>query len=314
MERENRTAVHEFILVGFSSFPDLRIVLFIVFFLIYLTSLVANILLIATIRLDCTLHIPMYFFLSVLSCSEICYSFVVIPKMLASLITERRTISFRGCISQMFFFNVFGGANCMLLAMMSYDRYVAICKPLHYPVLMKESICRQLVASAYSTSFVGAVIEIGFILKLPFCGPNRICHFFCELAPILRLACEKSSAAEISIFIICMVIIFCSFCLILLSYALILHTIIRIPSAEGKHKAFSTCASHIIVVVVHFGCASVVYLRPRSMYSPDKDIFLSVSYTVLTPLLKPMLYSLRNKDVQIDLRNVLGRKVFKKAA
>ncbi|XP_077202589.1 olfactory receptor 10K2-like [Paroedura picta] len=313
MERENHTVVREFVLVGFSNFPGLRIVLFISFFLIYSTSLAANILLITTIRLDRTLHIPMYFFLSILSCSELCYSFVVIPKMLVNLMSERQTISWAGCLCQMFFFNLFGGANCLLLLVMSYDRFVAICKPLRYPVLMKESVCKQLVMSVYASSVTAAVIEISFILNLPFCGPNRIHHFFCEMAPVLRLSCQKSSATEISIFLICVVVIFLSFCLILLSYSLILHAIFLIPSTEGKRKAFSTCTSHIIVVVVHFGCASVVYLRPKSTYLLHKDIFISVSYTVLTPLLNPVVYSLRNKDVQIALRNILGRSIFMKA-
>ncbi|XP_066468760.1 olfactory receptor 10T2-like [Tiliqua scincoides] len=308
MGSRNNTVVYEFILTGFSSFLDLKTVLFVVFFLIYLTSITANTLLITVIWVDRTLHTPMYFFLSVLSCSEICYSFVIVPKMLANLITETKAISFGGCIAQLFFFNTLGGVNCIILTQMGYDRYAAICHPLRYPVLMNRRICRQLVASAYIISLIFAIIEQGLIVRLPFCGPNKIHHFFCEMGPVLKLACKKSSVTEISIFIFCIVIIFGSFLLVLLSYALILNTIFKIPSTKGKQKAFSTCASHIIVVVVHFGCASIIYLRPKSTYSLDQDIFISVSYTMVTPLLNPLVYSLRNKDVQLALKNTLGRR------
>ncbi|XP_066468769.1 olfactory receptor 10T2-like [Tiliqua scincoides] len=313
MGGRNNTAVHEFILIGFSNFPDLQIVLFVSFFLLYWTSLVANTLLITVIRVDRTLHTPMYFFLSVLSCSEVCYSFIIVPKMLANLITQTRTISFGGCIAQLFFFSIFAAANCLLLAVMGYDRYAAICQPLHYPVLMNQRFCRQLVGSAYIISIFFNIIEIWLIVKLPFCGPNKIHHFFCEIGPVLKLACKKSSVTEIYIFIFCIVIISGSFLLVLLSYALILNTIFKIPSTKGKQKAFSTCASHITVVVVHFGYASIVYLRPKSTYALDQDIFISVSYTMVTPLLNPLVYSLRNKDVQLALKNALGRRCMPRA-
>ncbi|XP_014379703.1 olfactory receptor 10R2-like [Alligator sinensis] len=307
MNTENQTMVTEFILIGFSNFPSLQIPLFTVFFLMYLITLAGNIILIIIISVDHTLQIPMYFFLSILSFSETCYTFVVIPNMLVNLLTEKKTISFTGCATQMFFFISFGGTNCMLLAAMAYDRYVAICKPLHYHILMNQKVRVQLVAFSLVTGFVLSLIDTYFIFRLPFCGVNKINHFFCDMAPVIKISCTDNNVIEIVIFIFCVVVVFGSFLLILLSYLFILITILQIPSAEGKQKAFSTCTSHLIVVIVHFGCASIIYLRPKSTYSLDKDTLISVTYTVVTPLLNPMVYSLRNKDVQIALRKALGR-------
>ncbi|KFZ68850.1 Olfactory receptor 10R2, partial [Podiceps cristatus] len=298
----------EFILIGFSDFPDLQIPLFVFFSLTYLVTLTANILLMTVIRLHRHLHIPMYFFLSILSFSETCYTFSVIPKMLVNLVTEEKSISFTGCAVQMFFFFGFGGTNCMLLAAMGYDRCVAICKPLHYKVLMNDRACSQLVAFATMTGFTLSLIDTYFIFTLPFCGDKEINHFFCDMAPVIQAACTVNNGIEIAIFIFCIVVVFGSFLLILLSYVLIFNAILKIPSTEGKHKAFSTCASHLTVVVVHFGCASIIYLRPKSTYSLEQDTLISVTYTVVTPLLNPVVYSLRNKDVQLGLQKGLGRK------
>ncbi|XP_010174951.1 olfactory receptor 10R2, partial [Antrostomus carolinensis] len=304
----NETKVTEFILVGFSDFPDLRITLFIIFFLTYLVTLTGNVLLMTIIRLHRHLHIPMYFFLSILSFSETCYTFAVIPKMLVNLITEEKSISFTGCAVQMFFFIGFGGTNCMLLTAMGYDRCVAICKPLHYNVLMNDRVCSQLVAFAMVTGFTLSLIVSYFIFTLPFCGEKEINHFLCDMAPVIQAACKENNGIETVIFIFCIVVVFGSFFLILLSYVLIFNTILKIPSTEGKHKAFSTCASHLIVVVVHFGCASIIYLRPKSTYSLEGDSLISVTYTVVTPLLNPVVYSLRNKDVRLAIWKCLGRK------
>ncbi|XP_074996694.1 olfactory receptor 10R2-like [Calonectris borealis] len=304
----NETKVMEFVLIGFSDFPDLQIPLFIFFFLTYLVILTGNVLLMTIIRLHRHLHIPMYFFLSILSFSETCYTFTVIPKMLVNLITEKKSISFTGCAAQMFFFLGFGGTNCMLLTAMGYDRCVAICKPLHYRLLMNDTVCSQLVAFAVVTGFTLSLIVTYFIFTLPFCGEKEINHYFCDMRPVIQAACTENNGIEIVIFIFCIVVVFGSFLLIILSYILIFNTILKIPSTEGKRKAFSTCASHLIVVVVHFGCASIIYLRPKSTYSLEEDTLISVTYTVVTPLLNPVVYSLRNKDVQLALRKGLGRK------
>lgn len=221
-----------------------------------------------------------------------------------------KTISFTGCATQMFLFLGFGITNCMILTAMGYDRYLAICKPLNYHARMSQRVCTQLVAFSVVTGFVLSLVETFFIFKLPFCGINKINHFFCDMAPVIKMACTENNRIEIVIFILCILVVFDSFLLILLSYTLIFNTILKIPSAKGKRKAFSTCASHLIVVVVHFGCASITYLRPKSTYSLDEDALISVSYTVVTPLLNPVVYSLRNKDVQMAIRKVLGRKRF----
>ncbi|KAM6381892.1 LOW QUALITY PROTEIN: olfactory receptor 10R2-like [Alca torda] len=303
----NETKVMEFILIGFSEFPDLQIPLF-VFFLTYLATLTGNVLLMAIIRLHRHLHVPMYFFLSVLF-SETCYTFAVIPKMLVNLIAEEKAISFTGCAVQMFFFIGFGGTNCMLLTAMGYDRCVAICKPLHYKVLMSNRVCSHLVVFAAVTGFTLSLIDTYFIFTLPFCGGKEINHFFCDMAPVIQAACTENNGIETVIFIFCIVVVFGSFSLILLSYLLIFNTILQIPSTEGKRKAFSTCASHLTVVVMHFGCASIIYLRPKSTYSLQEDTLISITYTVVTPLLNPVVYSLRNKDVHLALRKGLGKKL-----
>ncbi|XP_053227534.1 olfactory receptor 10T2-like [Podarcis raffonei] len=307
MGRENHTIVTEFILVGFSSFPDLQVMLFLVFSLMFLVTLMANIIIITAIRLNRSLHIPMYFFLSILSFSEICYSLVIIPNMLANLLREKTTISFIGCVTQMFLFLGFACTNCMLLAVMGYDRYVSICKPLRYQILMNQRLCIKLVACSATTGFLFSTSETIIIFTLPFCGPNKLKHFFCDLSPLLELACGRNYIGEIVITIICVLVVICSFLFILLSYILIANTVLKIPTMAGKRKAFSTCASHLIVVIVHFGCASIIYLRPKSSYTLDQTIFISVSYTMVTPLLNPLVYSLRNKDVQIALKKSLGK-------
>ncbi|XP_033029741.1 olfactory receptor 10R2-like [Lacerta agilis] len=308
MGRENQTVVTEFILAGFSHFADLQVMLFLVFSLIYLVTLMGNVIIITTIRLNRSLHIPMYFFLSILSFSEICYSLAIIPNMLANLLREKKTISFIGCATQMFLFLGFACTNCMLLIVMGYDRYVSICKPLHYQILMNQRLCTKMVACSATTGFLFSTTETIIIFTLPFCGPNKIKHFLCDLAPLLELACGRNYIGEIVLFIIAFLVVICSFLFILLSYILIANTVLKIPTMAGKQKAFSTCASHLIVVVVHFGCAAITYLAPKSSYTLNETIFISISYTMVTPLLNPLVYSLRNKDVQKALRKSLGKR------
>ncbi|XP_009465914.1 PREDICTED: olfactory receptor 10T2-like [Nipponia nippon] len=301
----NETKVTEFVLIGFSDLPALQIPLFVLFFLTYVVTLTGSVLLMTIIRLHCHLHIPMYFFLSTLSFSETCYIFAVIPKMLVNLLTEEKSISCTGCAVQMLFFS--GGTNCMLLTAMGYDRCVAICKPLHYNVLMNDRVCSQLVAFATVTGFTLSLIDTYFIFTLPFCGEKEINHCFCDMAPVIQAACTENNGIEIVIFIFCIVVVFGSFLLILLSYVLIFNAILKIPSTEGKQKAFSTCASHLTVVVVHFGCASIIYLRPKSACSLEGDTLISVTYLHRGDSLA-VVYSLRNKDVRLALRKGLGRK------
>uniref|UniRef100_A0A8C5YK25 Olfactory receptor n=1 Tax=Marmota marmota marmota TaxID=9994 RepID=A0A8C5YK25_MARMA len=288
--------VESFLLLGFSSLGDIQLALFVVFLFLYLVILSGNATIISVIRLDQSLHTPMYFFLGILSTSETFYTFVILPKMLINLLSVARTISFTCCAVQMFFFLGFAITNCLLLGVMGYDRYAAICHPLHYPILMSW-VCGQLAATCIVSGFLISLVGTSLVFILPFCGSNKVNHYFCDISPVIRLACADTYINELVIFICGVLVLVVPLISICISYGFIVRTILRIPSAEGKRKAFSTCASHLIVVIVHYGCASFVYLRPSSKYTSGKDRLVTVTYTIITPLLNPMVYSLRNKDV-----------------
>lgn len=252
----------------------------------------------------------MYFFLGILSISETCYTFVILPRMLINLLSLLRTISFINCAIQMFFFFGFAVTNCMLLGVMGYDRYAAICHPLRYSILMSWQICGQLAATCAAIGFLSSLIGSLLVFEQTFCGPNEINHYFCDISPVIQLACTDTYVNELVIFSGGVLVLMVPLIFICISYGFIVCTILRIPSTEGKRKAFSTCASHLTVVIVHFGCASFVYLRPSAKFSSSKDRLVTVTYTVVTPLLNPMVYSLRNKDVQMAIRKVIGRRGF----
>lgn len=305
---ENDTRlVTEFVLVGFSNLPDLRTTLFTLFFLTYLVTLSGNVTIITIIHVDRTLHTPMYCFLAALSLSETCYTLVTIPNMLAHLLMESQAISIAGCRAQMFFFLGLGCSHCFLLTLMGYDRYVAICYPLRYSVIMRPTVCLCLGALVFCSGFSVAVIETTMIFSSTFCGRDRVEHFFCDIAPVLKLSCSESANKALVIFFLSILVVLVSFLLILLSYAFIVAAILKIPSAAGRRKAFSTCAAHLTVVIVHFGCASIIYLRPQSRGNPDQDRLVAVFYTVVTPLLNPVVYTLRNREVRVALRRTLAR-------
>ncbi|XP_056670618.1 olfactory receptor 10R2-like [Monodelphis domestica] len=301
---ENLTTVNEFLLLGFSSLQEKQLVLFPIFLCLYLLILCGNIIIVTVICLEHSLHIPMYFFLGVLSVSETCYTFVVLPKMLINLFSVLRTISFTSCAIQMFFFLGFGVTNCLLLGVMGYDRYAAICHPLRYPILMNWRVCRLLAASCGVSGFLISLIGTTLVFILPFCNSNKVEHYFCDISPVIHLACGDAHINELIIFICGILVLVFPLSFICISYGFIISTILKIPSAEGKRKAFSTCASHLTVVVVHYGCASFVYLRPTSRITSSKDQLVTVTYTIVTPLLNPMVYSLRNRDVQLAIRKV----------
>nr|XP_004667178.1 olfactory receptor 10K2 [Jaculus jaculus] len=309
MERVNETAVSEFVLLGFSSLEGLQLWLFLTFLLLYLFTLATNAVIVATIVLDRALHTPMYFFLSVLSCSETCYTFVIVPKMLVDLLAQKKSISFLGCATQMFAFLFLGCSHSFLLAAMGYDRYVAICNPLRYAALMGRGVCGGLVAAACACGFTVAQIITFLVFHLPFHSSNRLRHFFCDISPVLTLASRHSHFGQIIIFVLCALVLVIPLLLILVSYTHIIAAILQFPSSVSKHKAFSTCASHLIVVTVHYGCASFIYLRPKADSSSSQDALVSVSYTILTPLFNPMVYSLRNKEFKSALCRVAGRTV-----
>nr|XP_001117086.2 olfactory receptor 10T2-like [Macaca mulatta] len=307
MKRQNQSELTEFILTGFSELGDLQILLFFVFLLVYLTTLMANATIITVIRLDRALHTPMYFFLFVLSCSETCYTLVIVPKMLTNLLSTIPTISFSGCAVQLYLFVGLACTNCFLIAVMGYDRYVAICNPLNYTLIVSRATCMQLVLASSFCGFLISMIVSILVFSVPFCASNRINHFFCDISPVIKLGCTDTNLKEMMVFFLSILVLLVPLVLIFISYVFIVSTILKISSVEGQCKAFATCASHLTVVVIHYGCASFIYLRPTSLYSSDKDRLVAVTYTVITPLLNPLVYTLRNKEVKTALRKVLSR-------
>ncbi|KAF0885879.1 O10X1 protein, partial [Crocuta crocuta] len=292
----NQTNLKEFILVGFSLYPHVQRFLFVAFFALYLLTLAGNLAILGLTWVDRSLHTPMYLFLRALSFSETCYTLTIIPKMLADLLTGNRSISVTGCGLQMCFFLALGGTNCFILTLMGYDRFLAICYPLRYPLLMTNAVCGHMVVSAWAGGFLVSVTETALIFRGSFCNPNLIHHFFCHMRAVVRLSCLDSDLTEIIVTMISVSGLMGTFLLIIITYVFILSTVFRIPSAEGKQKAFSTCASHLTVVIVHFGFAAIVYLKPEA--SGGDDTLIAVPYTVITPFLSPLIFSLRNRDMK----------------
>ncbi|XP_060053072.1 olfactory receptor 10J1-like [Erinaceus europaeus] len=307
MKKENFTVVTEFVFLGFSRFQEHQLTLFVVFLALYLLTLAGNVIIVTIISLDRHLHTPMYFFLSVLSASETVYTLVIVPRMLCSLVGLSKTISLGACATQMFFFITLAINNCFLLTAMGYDRYVAICNPLRYSLIMNKNVCAQLVGGALSIGLLVAIIQISSVFRLPFCG-TEVAHYFCDILPVMKLSCADTTVHDIINFVISSLVILVPMGLVFISYVLIISSILRIASAEGRKKAFATCASHLTVVIIHYGCASIAYLKPKSENSRDEDQLISVTYTVITPLLNPMVYSLRNKEVQNALNRAMGKK------
>ncbi|XP_072651390.1 olfactory receptor 2D3-like [Canis lupus baileyi] len=307
MGTENRTYLTEFILLGLSSDWQIQILLFVVFLIIYLLTLFGNLIIIVLIHIDSRLHTPMYFFLKNLSFTDLCFSTTIIPQMLFHLLVKRKTISFAGCSIQMIFFLVAGCTESSLLAVMSYDRYVAVCKPLHYFTLMTQKVCVQLTIGSWATGIFVSLVDTTFTLCLSYHGQNIINHYFCEPPALLKLASEETYRAEMAIFAMGVVIILGPVSLILFSYWNIISTVIQIQSGEGRLKVFSTCGSHLIVVVFFYGSTIFTYMRPNSKKINEGDKVISVFYSVITSMMNPFIYSLRNKDVKKAFRKVFGR-------
>ncbi|XP_054826035.1 olfactory receptor 10R2-like [Eublepharis macularius] len=310
MDKQNVSSVTEFLLLGNSILEKNPSLLFLICSLLYGAILAFNITIISVILADCTLHSPMYFLLFALSVSETSFTFVTIPKLLVTLLTKYQSISFTGCALQMFWFFGLAANNCFLLVAMAYDRYVAICYPLHYQVLMNKKTCAKLIAASSVTGFLISLNIDALIFRLPFCGPNGIRHFFCDIAPVLRLACIDIHLTSIVIIILSAIVLLGTVILIIISYIYILSAILKIHSSVGRQKAFSTCASHLTVVVMHFGCAMFVYLRPKSTSSLDQGMLISVVYVFLTPLFNPLIYSLRNNEVKLAIKKQLRRSFY----
>ncbi|XP_065271640.1 olfactory receptor 5G9-like [Emys orbicularis] len=308
----NQTKVTEFIILGLSNDPQLQIFLFLVFLLVYLITLLANMVIMVVIRAVPHLHTPMYFFLSHLSFVDICYSSTVVPKMLVHFLAEHKTISVNSCIAQMFFILQLATTDIFILSVMAYDRYVAICDPLRYMERMNKGICVQLVSGAWAIGFFHALLNTVFALKLHFCGPSQINHFSCELPPLLQLSCTESLTNQVVLLTSAVIFASSSFLLTLISYIHIISTVLRIQSAEGRHKVFSTCSSHLIVVGLFYLTGFLQYTKPSSVSSVILDEMFSIQYSILTPMLNPIIYSLKNKEVKTAIGKMFQKFKFLK--
>lgn len=304
----------DFILLAFPSQLELGAFLFLGISLVYAVIITGNALILLAIWGDPRLHSPMYLFLGTLSVVELCYTAVVVPQMLISSLQKRKSITFTRCSTQMFFFISLGSSDCFLLAAMAYDRYVAVCKPLHYNLIMTRQACSQLVALSLLAGFLISLLLVGVVFRLPFCGEGGIRHFFCDVPPVLQLARNKSRLDELGVFLSGTLAIAVPFLLICTSYIFIAVAVLQIHSAEGRRKTISTCSSHLAVVVLQYGCCSFMYLRPSSSFSPEQDQMLSMVYTLGTPLLNPIIYTLRNREVKAALRNVIRTCIFQRKA
>ncbi|XP_036998604.2 olfactory receptor 1044-like [Artibeus jamaicensis] len=309
MAVENCTMFTDFILLGLSGRQDVQQGLFVLFLLVYGITVIANLGTILLINMDSRLHTPMYYFLSNLSFCDVCYSSTISPKMLADFLSEQKKIAYNLCLVQMFFFGSFGSVDCFMLSVMAYDRYVAVCNPLLYTVTMSRRVCIHLVAIAYIASFMDITIFTYLATRLSFCNSNIINHFFCDLPPLLALSTSDTTTTEIALTVSCSCVVGCNVITVLLSYSYIITTILHMKSAEGRHNAFSTCASHLTAVAIFYGTLLFMYFRPSLSHSMDTDKMASVFYTVVIPMLNPLIYSLRNKDVKGALKKAVGSKL-----
>ncbi|XP_066485396.1 olfactory receptor 2AP1-like [Tiliqua scincoides] len=294
----NQSSITTFILLGFGSLHELQILFFLLFLAIYILSVTGNLLIVFLVVVDQHLHTPMYFFLMNLSCLETCYTTTILPRLLTSFLTGDRSISMKGCITQYYFFGFLAATECYLLTMMSYDRYLAICKPLHYTTLMNSRLCIQLALTSWVSGLLTNTIITSFVLELRFCGPNEIDHYFCDLYPVTNLSCSNTQNVRFATFVLAFLGTGPPFVLTLASYVCIIVTILQIKSRTAQQKAFSTCSSHLIVVTLFYVSLIIVYVVPETDALKELHKTLSVFYTVLTPLLNPLIYSLRNKEVK----------------
>ncbi|XP_072494207.1 olfactory receptor 13F1-like [Notamacropus eugenii] len=304
----NWSTVTEFTLEGFSQYPELEIILFILCLLMYLVTLLGNCILITITIQDLHLHTPMYFFLSNLSFMDICYTTSSITPMVVKFIVKRNTVPFTACALQMCFSLAMGATECLLLAMMAYDQYVAICHPLRYPIIMNKRVCLQMAAGSWIAGCLTSLLETSCALQLPLCG-SSINHFTCEILALLKLACMSSLAMDMIMLVASVLFLPIPMLLICISYSFILFTILRINSADGRSKAFSTCSAHL-TVILYYGTALSMYLKPSSVDSQETDKFITLFYGVVTPMLNPIIYSLRNTEVKGAVKKLLRRNVF----
>ncbi|XP_030398477.1 olfactory receptor 14A16-like [Gopherus evgoodei] len=308
----NQTIVTEFLLLGFSDMREEQILHFLVFLVIYLAALVGNLLIITVIALDQHLHTPMYFFLGNLSFLDLCYISVTVPKSMADSLTNNRLISFSGCVTQVFLVITFAAAELAFLTVMAYDRYIAICHPLHYKATMNRGACAQLAVSSWISSMICSVLQTANTFRLHFCKSNVIAQFFCDIPQLLKISCSDTHANVIVMIALGSLLDVVCFLLIIVSYIHIFSTVMRMPSEQGRYKAFSTCIPHLVVFCLFISTASFTYMRPRSMSSTSLDLMAAVLYCVVPPLMNPIIYSLRNKVIKGSLWKMIGRIFFLK--
>ncbi|XP_075768251.1 olfactory receptor 5AP2-like [Pelodiscus sinensis] len=304
-EGRNETPIMEFILLGFGNGPELQPLLFLLFLVIYIVTMGGNILIVVLVVADQHLHTPMYFFLWNLSFLDLCYSSSILPRLLSSLLTGDRTISIESCLVQLYLFAIMAATELWLLAAMSYDRYVAICHPLRYAALMNGRVCVQLVAGSWISGFLFSITAHSFVFQITFCDSKEIDHFYCDFSPMIKLSCSDTRTLELVAFTFATIGTFVPCLLTLTSYVCIITTILRIPSSTGRQKAFSTCSSHLTVVTVLYGTLIIVYVFPTNNTPKILYKISSVFYTVLTPMINPVVYCLRNKEVKKSLRKAI---------
>ncbi|XP_019285085.2 olfactory receptor-like protein DTMT [Panthera pardus] len=307
MKMGNQSVISEFLLLGLPIEPGLRDQFYALFLLMYVTTVVGNLLIIILILLDSRLHTPMYLFLSNLSFSDLCFSSVTMPKLLQNMQSQVPSVPYAGCLAQMYFFLLFADLESFLLVAMAYDRYVAICFPLHYTTIMSPKLCLSLVVLSWVLTTFISLLHTLLTARLSFCADNVIPHFFCDMSALLKLACSDIQINEMVIFILGGLVIIVPFLLIFLSYARIVSSILRVPSAGGIRKAFSTCGSHLSVVSLFYGTIIGLYLCPSDNNSTVKETVMAVMYTVVTPMLNPFIYSLRNRDIKGALGRVFSK-------
>ncbi|XP_009459754.1 PREDICTED: olfactory receptor 4S2-like [Nipponia nippon] len=306
INKDNASSVKEFILLGLSENQRVQKIYFVMFLFFYMLIVAGNLLIVITVISSQRLNSPMYFFLCYLSFVDVCYSSVTAPKMIADFLVEDKTISFVGCIAQLFGVHFFGCTEIFILTVMAYDRYIAICRPLHCTTLMTRGVCGRMVIGSWVGGFIHSVVQTLLTTQLPFCGPNKIDHYFCDVHPLLQLACTDTYAVGIIVVANSGMISLSCFFILVMSYVAILVSL-RSQTSEGRHKALSTCGSHITMVILFFGPCTFIYIRPSSNLSEDKSV--AVFYTVITPMLNPLIYTLRNEEMKNAMRKLWSRKV-----
>ncbi|XP_068953581.1 olfactory receptor 10G3 [Petaurus breviceps papuanus] len=305
MERTNSTQLTEFILTGIPYPPRLRTFLFLFFLVIYILTQMGNLLIFLTVCIDPQLHArPMYIFLGVLSIIDMGISSIIVPRLIMNFTSEIKPIPFGGCVAQLYFYHFFGSTQCFLYTLMAYDRYLAICRPLHYPVLMTLKLCSLMVIGAWVAGSIHGAIQATLTFRLPYCGPNQVDYFFCDIPAVLRLACADTTINELVTFVDIGVVVASCFSLILLSYIHIIRAILNIRTADGRHRAFSTCGAHVTVVTIHYVPCAFIYLRPQA--NSPLDGAAALFPTAITPFLNPLIYTLRNQEVKLALKRMVG--------